>query len=63
MKGNEKVIDALGALLVDELAAANQYILHAEICENWKYGNLHNVMSFNCAPSTKWNTPKNSSPA
>ena len=41
MKGNEKVIDRLNALLSDELAASNQYILHAEICENWHYGKLH----------------------
>jgi bacterioferritin len=41
MKGNEKIIARLNALLGDELAAANQYILHAEICENWHYGKLH----------------------
>ena len=41
MKGNEKVIENMNALLSDELAAANQYILHAEICANWKYGKLH----------------------
>lgn len=41
MKGNEKVVEKLNALLADELAAANQYILHAEMCENWKYGRLH----------------------
>ena len=41
MKGNEKVIERLNALLSDELAASNQYILHAEICENWQYNKLH----------------------
>lgn len=41
MKGDEKVIASLNALLGDELAAVNQYILHAEICENWQYGKLH----------------------
>jgi bacterioferritin len=41
MKGNEKIIVNLNALLGDELAATNQYILHAEICENWLYGKLH----------------------
>lgn len=41
MKGNEKVIEKLNALLSDELAASNQYILHAEICENWQYNKLH----------------------
>jgi len=41
MKGNEKIIVTLNALLSDEIAAVNQYILHAEICENWLYGKLH----------------------
>jgi len=41
MKGNEKIVTSLNALLGDELAAGNQYILHAEICENWLYGKLH----------------------
>lgn len=40
MKGNEKIVERLNAMLSDELAAANQYILHAEICENWLYGKL-----------------------
>jgi bacterioferritin len=44
MKGDEKVVSALNALLGDELAAANQYILHAEICENWLYGKLHEAI-------------------
>ncbi|MFA6365778.1 MAG: bacterioferritin [Candidatus Hydrogenedentales bacterium] len=44
MKGNEKVIEKMNALLSDELAASNQYILHAEICANWKYGKLHDSM-------------------
>ena len=41
MKGNAKLIDTLNALLADELAAINQYIVHAEMCENWGYGKLH----------------------
>ena len=41
MKGNDKIIEALNSLLAGELAALNQYILHAEICENWLYGKLH----------------------
>jgi bacterioferritin len=44
MKGNEKVIANLNALLGDELAAANQYILHGEICENWFYEKLHQAI-------------------
>lgn len=41
MKGNPKLIDTLNALLADELAAINQYIVHAEMCEDWGYGKLH----------------------
>jgi bacterioferritin len=44
MKGDDKVIASLNALLGDELAATNQYILHAEICENWRYGKLHEIL-------------------
>jgi bacterioferritin len=40
MKGNQKVIEALNEALSEELTAINQYILHAEMCENWGYGKL-----------------------
>ena len=41
MKGDPKLIETLNALLADELAAINQYIVHAEMCEDWGYGKLH----------------------
>lgn len=41
MKGNEKVIQALNANLKDEMTAIDQYILHAEMCEDWGYSKLH----------------------
>lgn len=41
MKGSPKVIKTLNSLLADELTAVNQYIVHAEICESWGYGKLH----------------------
>lgn len=41
MKGNPKLIDALNLLLADELTAINQYIVHAEMCEDWGYSKLH----------------------
>lgn len=40
MTGNPKVIDALNEALREELAAINQYFLHAEMCENWHYSRL-----------------------
>lgn len=44
MKGNEKVLAALDARLADELTAINQYMVHAEMCENWGYGRLHEAV-------------------
>jgi bacterioferritin len=41
MKGDPKLIDALNQLLADELTAINQYIVHAEMCEDWGYAKLH----------------------
>lgn len=43
MKGNAKIIEKLNDLLSDELTAINQYMLHAEMCDNWKYEVLHKV--------------------
>mgnify|MGYP000500944329 CR=1 FL=1 len=41
MQGDPKLIEVLNALLADELAAINQYIVHAEMCDDWGYGKLH----------------------
>lgn len=41
MKGNERVIEQLNALLAEELTATNQYMVHAEMCENWGYKRLY----------------------
>jgi len=41
MQGNQKLIETLNALLAGELAAINQYIVHAEMCEDWGFGKLH----------------------
>lgn len=40
MQGDARVIDELNARLAEELTAINQYFVHAEMCENWKYGRL-----------------------
>lgn len=44
MKGNKKLIQALNDRLAEELAAINQYFLHAEMCEDWGYGVLHTAI-------------------
>ena len=44
MKGSPKVIEALNSLLADELTAVNQYMVHAEMCDNWGYKKLHDVI-------------------
>jgi bacterioferritin len=45
VKGNDQVIAELNTLLADELTAINQYMVHAEMCENWGYEELHEVVS------------------
>jgi bacterioferritin len=40
MKGNEKIIEQLNARLAEELTAINQYMVHAEMCDNWRYKKL-----------------------
>jgi bacterioferritin len=41
MKGNDRLINTLNALLADELTAVNQYMVHSEMCDNWGYEKLH----------------------
>ncbi len=40
MKGNDKIIGHLNARLAEELTAVNQYMVHAEMCDNWGYKEL-----------------------
>ena len=44
MKGNAKLIKTLNALLADELTAISQYMVHAEMCDNWGYTKLHEAI-------------------
>lgn len=40
MKGHPDVIEALKAILTNELTAVNQYFLHARMCRNWGYNKI-----------------------
>lgn len=44
MKGNDRVIELLNDRLAEELTAINQYMVHAEMCENWKYTRLDDAI-------------------
>ena len=44
MKGNEKVIEHLNLRLAEELTVINQYIVHSEMCANWGYERLHQMI-------------------
>jgi bacterioferritin len=44
MKGNKEIIGKLNTLLADELTAVNQYIVHSEMCQNWGYKHLHDII-------------------
>jgi bacterioferritin len=44
MKGNEQVLDVLNTLLTDELTAINQYMVHSEMCADWGYERLHQMI-------------------
>jgi bacterioferritin len=41
VKGDCRLIEMLNSLLADELTSINQYIVHAEMCEDWGYAKLH----------------------
>lgn len=43
MEGNAKVIDYLNQILKNELAAINQYFLHARMFKNWGFSKLDEV--------------------
>ena len=44
MKGDQRIIEKLNALLADELTAINQYMVHSEMCANWGYERLHKAI-------------------
>jgi bacterioferritin len=44
MKGKAEVLAVLAEMLKEELGAINQYILHSEMCENWGYKRLSELI-------------------
>jgi bacterioferritin len=44
MKGDANVLNELNALLSEELAAVNQYMVHAEMADNWGYERLDKMI-------------------
>ena len=44
MKGNDQIIAKLNFLLADELTAVSQYMVQAEMCANWGYKELAEVI-------------------
>jgi bacterioferritin len=44
MKGKRAVLEALSQMLKEELGAISQYFLHAEMCENWGYERLSELI-------------------
>ena len=44
MKGNEKLITVMNALLADELTVVNQYMVQSEMCKNWGYSRLNGTI-------------------
>ena len=44
MKGDKKVIETLNSLLGRELTVVSQYMVHAEMCDNWGYTKLHDAI-------------------
>ena len=44
MRGKDKVIACLNQALRSELTAINQYFLHAEMCENWGYHRIGDLI-------------------
>jgi bacterioferritin len=53
MKGKAEVLEVLSKMLKEELGALNQYMLHAEMCENWGYTRLASLTKKNSLSEMK----------
>lgn len=53
MRGNKEVIAILNQALKEELTAINQYMVHAEMCENWGYERLGEYIKKNAINEMK----------
>ena len=53
MKGKTEILDQLNVLLAEELTAINQYILHGEMCGDWGYEKLHDIIEKRAIQETK----------
>ena len=53
MKGNDKVIGQLNALLAGELAARDQYFIHSRMYEDWGLGKLHERLNHEMEEETE----------
>lgn len=53
MKGNEKVLETLNGLLREEMTAISQYMVHAEMYEDWGYGKLGEAEEHNAIEEMK----------
>jgi len=53
MKGKAEVLEVLSKMLKEELGALNQYMLHAEMCENWGYTRLAKLTKKNSIEEMK----------
>ena len=52
MKCNEKLLPVVNELLADELTAISQYMVHSELCANWVYEKLHQVIEHQARDET-----------
>jgi len=44
MKGKPEVLEVLAEMLKEELGAISQYFVHSEMCENWGYERLSDLI-------------------